>query len=399
MTLPLDQLITTLAGHPLRVPFLNLWETENNMSIADALAEAPGVTPQVAAVSTGAVYAYPRDFFKGQGTGLPMNAGGKSEDAKADWIRKNWFPFQPADAGWLMNEFLAEMYPNAGEINLCNPDVWPEDHSMWNDLRTFLGDPLYTHHPHRDTLLAACSGIKDIGKSGMGAGRKGDGPKIVRGISRLVRVLRHPMSERAEEKKSGATRRAKTVLTVGGAQSLPADAIANVEEPTLELLEDEQTTVTELDPNQLIEADDDGFELTAGDLAKLYGFEAAETGPDPTATATDQPKSPTKQVSPDRQRSKRKRSPEAEQGRTRTEVQTITRRFGDIKSMKHSFLLYCSEKYEWDYKRAEDDDMVEIEEAVAVQKPKLRRAHGMRPDDYEGGEEGDVEDDDMLIDE
>lgn len=270
----------------------------------------------------------------------------------------------------MLDKFLHKHYPSGGEIDFCSPEVWPESDSAWTKLRAFVQDPLYTHHPHRDTLIAACSGISDVGKSGGGAGQKGQGFGIVAGFVRLAKVLRPPVTQRAQEQKIRAEsrRRTKSILTVGA--TAPPGTVARVKEPQLEAIvgditveehvEDEDEDEDDVEDIEASQLDATQTQNTQTHVMKLKAQSEARrksgTKPTPIIQVPGSSPPPTDQA--------RKRGREVSPSTVSKQV--VRKRFRDVRHLPHDFLQFCSAKYRWNYRDADSDDEVQIEEDASA---------------------------------
>lgn len=392
--------MTQLSNHPKKADFLALWERECKITVSEALR---GETVQGSSKlsSSDTLYAYPESFFSDTPHGLPTLYAGGSEAKKVTNIKDEQTPFKPASVGWLLHRFLLREYPHGGEIDLCSPIVWPElaASSMWTKLGVFLQEPLYHHHPHIDTLQAACSGIKDIGLSGGGAGRLGEGHKIVAGFVRLLKILRPPLTQQAKEVKRKLSRRSRTILTVAG--NAPNDVIANVLEPDLVAIPSDATEnmvdIEQADDNVEEETEAGAFETTQDENIQKHASSISQHKNPTTDLASSAPTIQVPASSPPaiQKSSKRKAAsppPISPPKTAASSVNVVDRRFGEIRHMEHEFLIYCSEKYGWDYKNADSDDEVTIEEEATRQTKRQRTA-----DKRQQAPQANDPDDEMLL--
>lgn len=379
-TIPIQHLVTRLAGSNLRQEFLDLWERETGTTVSEVLYQGPADIPLGNVSRTITAHAYPKSFYVGKGHGLPLTMTGQGEAKKRENIRKTQFPFKPADIGWFINKLLLAKYPNGGEVELGSPDVWPECPSFWTELRTILEKPLYTNLPYRDTLVAACDAIKTVGKAGQGSGKKDQGLPIVRAMARLIGAIRDPFSEKPVEKKSKKLRRSKLVLTIGA--TVPKGAIANVKEPDLEAVEitvtiegegDQPGDDDENNNNDDGEEESEQYEATAFEIEhqKTILTHFADLRRESAGSQSDSPqkdldmveetqRSDTEAQAKQAAASLKRKAPGG--GSDGSDMRVVKMRYGDARyKFTDSALLNWSQKYGWNLKQVDDDQKVEVE--------------------------------------
>lgn len=115
VTLPLSNLLATLEGNPLKDKFLELWERHTGLNWEEALwAMTESSTTQADAVEV-----IPASFFSGSRQ-LALTQVSHREYGKKSMAEL--LPFQSGDAGWLIDRFLKDKYPDGGTVYLYNAD-------------------------------------------------------------------------------------------------------------------------------------------------------------------------------------------------------------------------------------------------------------------------------------
>lgn len=136
VTLPLSNLVSTLVDNPLKTEFIQLWERETGLQCDDVLFSADIVQPATpdSALSHNVSQVIPKSFFTGRSEPFDSTQGQKK--LKINKLQK-LLPFQPGDAGWLINRFLEQYYPNGGEVNLVHhtDELFNDVQSMWVNLQ------------------------------------------------------------------------------------------------------------------------------------------------------------------------------------------------------------------------------------------------------------------------
>ncbi|KAK4941893.1 hypothetical protein LTR10_018223 [Elasticomyces elasticus] len=222
ITLPIYNMISTLALNPLGKDFLALWERISGTTVDDAQNGSLPAPPSNIQTQK----SLPASFFSGRQK--PFDTTNTSiSKAKRLKELQDAMPFQPGDAAWLINVFLGRQYPNGGTVDLGNPKDFPDGPSVWKHLASFLAESCYFNHPHRANLQAACRYAEDA--VGMGKG-------VIANFSVMVSALRTPFAERSVQKKLPGRNTKRKVLTIG--TTCPPNAVVDVDEPEERDLED-----------------------------------------------------------------------------------------------------------------------------------------------------------------
>ncbi|KAK5414407.1 hypothetical protein LTR06_004220 [Exophiala xenobiotica] len=265
ITLPLPQLINSLLANPLQEEFLRLWQRMTGLQVDKVLSGGASGGPAAAPSASGGLGgSLPKSFFNGRQLALETTLNRTSKEKRLAALQQT-MPFQPGDAGWLINKFIEFQYPHGGLMDLGNPSVFINSPSVWTHFASFLNLPCYYNHPHRANLEAACR----MASGPPGPGGAGGG--IVTNLIVMVQALRPPVTQRTAYQTIQGSKKTKTVLTI--AQHGPLNAVIDREEVEEDLEDATLQQILGVD-GRLVDVepeDDDGFRDGAGD------FEVAET--------------------------------------------------------------------------------------------------------------------------
>ncbi|KIV87791.1 hypothetical protein PV11_03313 [Exophiala sideris] len=217
----------------------------------------------------------PKAFFDGRHLVLGTSSIRVKAREQAVKELQSKLPFQPGDAGWLINKFIEHQYPTGGTVDLANPLDFPNGPSVWIHLLSFLVGPRYFHHPHRSSLIAACRAAEQPGAGGQAAG-VGDNFTV------MMMVLRPPVEEKTVRQKIPGKNTRRRVLTIG--DKCPKNAIQDREEPENEELEDTGSQQILGEHGEFVE-DSDQEEERAALAAERQQAVRASPAPVPSSSA------------------------------------------------------------------------------------------------------------------
>lgn len=160
---------------------------------------------------------------KFQSRSLPYDIAltGQPHQKRVEALRE-YLPFVRGDAAWLINEFIAQQYPEGGEIDLADPVVWPECASMWTFLEAFLQQPRHQHHPQIQNL-------KQVVQYSMDRDLGGVGKAVRSSFVVLMHILRPPIVHKSVRGMKNRVARHKIVVTIS--KDLPPGVIDDESKP------------------------------------------------------------------------------------------------------------------------------------------------------------------------
>jgi hypothetical protein len=109
-TMSVTELVGMLQKNKHKDEFWTLWEQHTGHKLQDVLWKVP--------TTTGKIEVIPASFFRGRQTAF----AGITHRKHGVKTMKETLPFEPGDAGWLINRFLHEAYPEGGDVWVYHSD-------------------------------------------------------------------------------------------------------------------------------------------------------------------------------------------------------------------------------------------------------------------------------------
>jgi hypothetical protein len=230
-TLPIASLAITMQNEANATAFFSHWEEVTGCSINEVLGSKLANKDDTSSDFMTADEGYlPPSFFAQFNSkhGIPVaSAMAIHKTAQPYFIsqaKKN-LPAKPGDLLWLINQFLLDVHPNGGEVDLISASL--HKNSVFKQIGLFCSKAKYKHHPHLRTFLAYASMAE------MGLEERAVSANAMLIAVEVLRDITTTKSKTANLKIGGEKKSVgRKVLTIGGTPL--TGAIFQVTEPELE---------------------------------------------------------------------------------------------------------------------------------------------------------------------